>query len=162
MKMTYEWKAQSLAVFKAINPRRVHRMVAEKTAEEIVDEARGGGALLHDCFEWDDGVAAELHRVNTAKELCRSILVTYERDEEEVSRTVRAVMSLPNEEGEYRFTSHVRILSDDELLARAKSSVRGRLACARKELEGWQALSPDLSKAVKHIQRAEDVLAAGS
>jgi len=47
------------------------------TPELVLDDARAEQSPLHDYFEWDDGKAAEQHRLNQAGHLIRSITVTY-------------------------------------------------------------------------------------
>lgn len=43
--------------------------------QEVVDAARDESSPLHAAFEWDDSVAAEAHRRQVARTLCRSIRV---------------------------------------------------------------------------------------
>lgn len=45
------------------------------TPENLVDASRPEDAPLHDCFEWDDGVAAEKYRNSQAAYVIRSIEV---------------------------------------------------------------------------------------
>ena len=43
------------------------------TATELLDASRDENAPLHNCFEWDDGIAAEKFRRQQAAHLIRSI-----------------------------------------------------------------------------------------
>ena len=66
----------------------------------VLDEARPEDHELHDEFEWDDEVAGEKYRLGQARELIRSVRVTYrEGTETEGPRTYRAWSSLPAEDG---------------------------------------------------------------
>jgi len=47
-------------------------------AQELVDLARDEDSPLHDDFEWDDAVAAELHRCETARAMIRGLAVIVE------------------------------------------------------------------------------------
>lgn len=45
--------------------------------EHVVDDARSTRSPLHSFFEWDDGVAAEEHRLAQARKLIRSVVAVY-------------------------------------------------------------------------------------
>jgi hypothetical protein len=45
------------------------------TAEAIVEDARNPESILHECFEWDDSIAAELYRIEQARAMVRSVRV---------------------------------------------------------------------------------------
>lgn len=45
------------------------------TPSEIVDKARDNGTELHKCFEWDDAVAAEKHRLHQARQLVCHLVI---------------------------------------------------------------------------------------
>jgi len=53
------------------------------TAAVVVDEARPDDAPLHPAFEWDDAIAAELHRQHQADTLIKAVQVVHEKDEPE-------------------------------------------------------------------------------
>lgn len=64
----------------------------------VVDEARDPAHPLHSRFEWDDAVAGEAYRLHQARELIRSVKVTYkEADESGPAELVRAYVSLSND-----------------------------------------------------------------
>lgn len=54
---------------------RIQDQHGELTAPLVVDEARPDDAPLHPAFEWDDQLAAELHRQQQARSLIRSVQV---------------------------------------------------------------------------------------
>jgi hypothetical protein len=45
-------------------------------AVDVVVDARAASSPLHHCFEWDDKRAAHEHRVETARQLIKAIVVT--------------------------------------------------------------------------------------
>ena len=47
------------------------------TAQELLDASRAEDAPLHNCFEWDDSVAAEKFRLYQATKIIGSLMVTY-------------------------------------------------------------------------------------
>lgn len=53
------------------------------TPGAVVDDARPEDSPLHPCFEWNDQVAAELHREDTARRIIRSVeIIRTDRDQE--------------------------------------------------------------------------------
>ncbi|MBM4179857.1 MAG: hypothetical protein FJ211_11105 [Ignavibacteria bacterium] len=54
---------------------RIQDHHGELTAPLVVDEARPDDAALHPAFEWDDEIAAELHRQHQARTLIRSVQI---------------------------------------------------------------------------------------
>ena len=49
---------------------------------DVVSDARNKHSPLHDAFEWDDKKAAHEHRLNTARTIIRSIVVTDNGDDD--------------------------------------------------------------------------------
>jgi hypothetical protein len=45
------------------------------TTKSVVAASRSEKAVLHDCFEWDDSIAAERHREEQARAIITSIRV---------------------------------------------------------------------------------------
>lgn len=60
---------------------RIEQQHGELKPPTVVDEARPEDALLHPAFEWDDFVAAELHRQDQARHLIRAVQVIKENNE---------------------------------------------------------------------------------
>lgn len=54
---------------------RIAQDRGELKAPDVVDEARPEDALLHPAFEWNDQIAAELHRQDQARYLIRAVQV---------------------------------------------------------------------------------------
>lgn len=66
----------------------------EATPENIVDLARDESTELHKCFQWDDSIAAENWRRQQARQVCQSLTVTIEVDEEK-TQTYRVIQHDP-------------------------------------------------------------------
>lgn len=60
------------------------------TSRDVVDAARSAQSPLHKYFEWDDRVAADLYRVDRARNMLSSIKVRYEEEETGEVRETRA------------------------------------------------------------------------
>lgn len=52
------------------------------TPQDLVNESRAEDAPLHNCFEWNDGIAAEKWRYTQAAYIIRSVEVTVEKTSE--------------------------------------------------------------------------------
>jgi hypothetical protein len=66
----------------------------ELTPELVVEVARPADSPIHSHFEWDDSIAAELHRRGQARQLIRKVKVVYATDPEGRDRTQRAFVSV--------------------------------------------------------------------
>jgi hypothetical protein len=85
----------------------LYKRVGKLTPQLVVDEARNKTHPLHDHFEWDDAVAAELHRLEQARSLIRKVKIKY-LDADEQRQEVRAFVSVPDNGGRiYRHVDHV-------------------------------------------------------
>ena len=83
-------------------------------ARLVLDRSRPEDAILHDEFEWNNEVAAELHREEEARKLLRSIaVVQYDTRGEEVP--VRAYFAMTEPNAQKSYMPIARVLSDDEL-----------------------------------------------
>lgn len=77
------------------------------TPNLVVDVAREEASPLHKYFEWDDGKAAEAHRLAQARQLIRSVSVVTIEQEEQAPKMVRAFSNVNSIEGEGRFDGRV-------------------------------------------------------
>lgn len=58
----------------------------ELTPEDVVTAARNKNSPLHSYFEWDDGKAAEAHRLSQARGLIRAVVAIYTHDDKPVTK----------------------------------------------------------------------------
>lgn len=114
----------------------------------VVDDARNPNSPLHSFFEWDDGAAAELHRLHQARGLIRSVVAIYVTEEEPARRT-KAFVHVP-EQGSphYRSADHAMSQRDTRAL------VLGR---AWKELQDWKRRYKDLAEFAAIIPIIDEV-----
>jgi hypothetical protein len=82
----------------------------ELTPEAVVEAAEPEDSPLHNRFEWDDSEAGRLYRLNQARELIRSVDLTFARNKSG-PKTVRAFVSefeiSKSSPGVYRATEDV-------------------------------------------------------
>ena len=93
--------------------------LSEKTggslnAKLVLDRSRPEQAPLHREFEWNNEVAAELHREEQARKILRSI-VTVHNDSSGEEVQVRAYYSLHEPNAQRSYMPIARVLSDDDL-----------------------------------------------
>ena len=74
---------------------RINREQGSLTAPAVVDAARPADAPLHPAFEWDDQLAAELHRQHQARDLIRSVTIIHEEERIQAFTHVTPIGYLP-------------------------------------------------------------------
>lgn len=96
----YEWRTgfPSRGIDPTVAGRELER-IAKRDQEVVpvtlIEESRPTDAPLHTYFEWDDSVAAGLHREEQARQVIRALTVIYVRnDVEEPLPPVRAYVSV--------------------------------------------------------------------
>lgn len=126
------------------------------TPQDLVNESRAEDAPLHNCFEWDDSIAAEKWRYTQAAYIIRSVEVTIEQTSEPTrafvatisdgSRTYRDVgVVLKSADGREALLSNAR----RELLAfRRKYQTLHELADVFDAIDGVVGSQPMLELAV--------------
>lgn len=74
------------------------------TTRDVLDAARSEQSPLHSYFEWDDRVAADLHRLEEARYLMRSIRVRFiEGDEVKETRAFHVTKAAPYSEAPRKY-----------------------------------------------------------
>ncbi|MES3028481.1 MAG: hypothetical protein V4820_11585 [Pseudomonadota bacterium] len=109
------------------------------TPEAVLDRARTSNSTLHDHFEWDDGIAAEKHRLGQAGELIRSIVVDVSRSNLSI-KNVRAFVSV-EQEGARSYISTARAMSDADLRRQVVRRAWEDFEALRKRHEGLSELA---------------------
>ena len=138
---------------------RIYDEHGELTAPLVVDEARPDDAPLHPAFEWDDAVAAELHREHQARTLIRSVEIIC-NDDKEKSPSFVHVTSLAS------YVPAEIVARDLDMYDEAWRDAQERLAKAQHSLEQLERLcetrrpgqSSKVQRARKHLDRANAAL----
>ena len=124
----------------------------ELTPEDILKDARNRNSPLHSFFEWDDGLAAEQHRLQQARGLIRAVVAVYlptEETEKQVVVRAKAYTHI-NEPTvpHYRETTHA--------LSQTKTR-KMVLQRAWRELQAWRERYKDLAEFADLITVIDDV-----
>lgn len=78
----------------------------ELTPQDVVDDAKHNNSPLHSFFEWNDGKAAEQHRLAQARSLIRAVVAVYVQPDKPAQR-VQAFVHIPERGApHYRSTHH--------------------------------------------------------
>ncbi|MEY8313484.1 hypothetical protein AALA61_16315 [Oscillospiraceae bacterium 42-9] len=79
--MVYDWKRNMPIRAQAAGEylETLEQAHGEITPKIVLDSARLESSLLHPCFEWNDGVAAEKYRETQARFLIRNLVVKVEQ-----------------------------------------------------------------------------------
>lgn len=161
VKPVYEWKLPNLYPVSA--------QVAGETIEglktalgkeniepkELLDASRPADAPLHNCFEWDDAVAAEKYRLKTAGDIIRNISVEIISvgKEPETARAFVNVSNSPRAKG--TFVSIKSAMENEEyrqnILHNALVELRAfqRRYCVYRELANVSSAIDDFAEKLK-------------
>lgn len=120
----------------------------ELTPKDVVDDARHDNSPLHSFFEWDDGAAAEAHRLGQARGLIRSVVAIYVGDDKPAVRT-RAYVHVPEVGApHYRETGH----------AMSQKKTRDMvLQRAWREFQQWRTRYRDLKEFADLFEAADEI-----
>lgn len=142
--MVYQWKAS--AQLSKLDPQKcgtrleqIEKKKGALTPETVVDDARSKSSPLHKGFTWDDSEAAEAHRLNEARYLLRQIVVvTSVPDKDEEPKTIRAFVSVQQEDGDEDDNNGKTYVNVTDALSDPKMREQV-LTRAYNELKAWQA-----------------------
>lgn len=123
----------------------------ELTPEDVLKDARNPNSPLHSFFEWDDGLAAEQHRLHQARGLIRAVVAVYVSEDKPAVRA-KAYVHIP--EGE---TSHYREASHAMSQAKTRKLVLQR---AFAELSAWRQRYKDLAEFAALFEVVDETIAA--
>ena len=129
--MGIEWKLPGL--FKGINAEEawneLHGNGEKRTPQEIVDIARNPNSVIHNYFQWDDGIAAEEYRKGQAARMERSFVLTKVVDDgEKVEKKVYRLVEVDSSRTSVYTPVIFTLRKEDEyadLLRRAKIELEG-------------------------------------
>jgi len=109
----------------------------ELTPKDILDDARHDNSPLHSFFEWDDGVAAEAHRLAQARGLIRSVVAIYTSPDKPAVRQKAYVHIAESGAPHYREAGHAMSQTKTRKLV---------LQTAWRELQSWRQRYKDLKE----------------
>jgi hypothetical protein len=122
--------------------------------ESVVKVARSRKSPMHDCFTWDDARAADMHRLDEARHLVRSLRVYEVIEEEGEPQLVRAFHHVKDPERGDGYQPIMRVMSDTNLREQAIEYSIGLLNQAKErlaELRGLQKSCKQIESIVLHL-----------
>ena len=153
----YEWRDGGRFPIKAeVAARELERIAAADGGgikpPAVVEAARPEDAPLHSCFEWDDKLAEELHREESARNLIRSVRIVREEGVHEASPEIMFVhVDLPEVGKAYAAASVV--MGDADLRKQALADAVRLLNGVRRRYEHLEELRP-VFQAIDRLEEA--------
>lgn len=121
------------------------------TPEILLAESTPKKAKLHNCFEWDDSIAAQKHRLEQAGYILRAIEVVFEKSPGSKTVEIRAFQNVDTEDGESVYVTYNQALKNEFYLEQIKEK-------AMSEIRVWKAkykAIKDFEQIIKAIDDAE-------
>lgn len=116
------------------------------TPAQIVDMARDNSTELHKCFEWDDAIAAEKHRLDQARQVVRHLVIreTVKEDKPPIRFFFR-----PESGAGYQPT---------QVIVRNQDSYQALLKSAMRDLEALRAKYHSLTELEQVFDAIEELM----
>lgn len=122
------------------------------TPHNLVEESRPEDAPLHNCFEWDDSIAAEKWRTTQAAYIIRSVEVTIEKSNEPTRAFVATVS-----DGKREYQSIGYVLRDTSSREYLLEQAKRELASFRRKYQNLFELS-QVFEAIDEIAEGQTAL----
>ena len=116
------------------------------TPAQIVDKARDSSTELHKCFEWDDAIAAEKHRLNQARQVVRHLVI---RETIREDKPPIRFLFKPESGAGYQPT---------QIIVRNQDSYQALLESALRDLEALRVKYHSLSELESIFDAIEDLM----
>lgn len=131
---------------------RIERERGEITPAIVLEESRHDGAPLHDCFEWDDTIAAEKYRLHQASVIICNVQVAVTSGKKQ--KVTRAFVNISDKRGVGQQGAYISIATamrnDDTREIVLKQAIR-ELKAARKKYSDYSELA-DVFAAIDNLQ----------
>lgn len=125
------------------------------TPVQVVEDAKQPSSPIHGEFEWDDAVAGEKWRLQTARQLVNNlVIVAVERDDKPEQPATRAFVSVSNTGTNGRgYVALARVLSDDDLYQETIGEILAMIRSYRQKLESLKELRSSLKTAFDTLEK---------
>lgn len=155
--MVYEWKYNMPIKAQVVGE---HFEWLEKqqgciTPKIVLESARSKTSVIHDCFEWNDGIAAEKYRESQAGLLIRNLTVKMITPEKEQSEPVRAYVNIKQTDTS-EFISVRNVLKDEDLTRKMLEQAKAELNAFAKKYSALQELSR-VFEVIAEINESEQI-----
>ena len=151
--LVYQWKRNMPVKAQTVGEHfeRLEQCYGHITPKIVIDDSRNKEALLHECFEWDDAVAAEKYREAQAGGIIRNLTVKVETcSESEEPIRVRAFVSVTTDTAP-EYQSVLKVLADDELKSQLFESAKKELQAFRDKYSTLQELA-EVFASIENLQ----------
>lgn len=140
--MVYDWKRNMPVKAQAAGEylEQLEQKHGEITLKIVLDASRAENALLHPCFEWNDGVAAEKYREVQARFLIRNLVVSVERDDSP-PQVVRAYVNVSSEIDAGSYIAVKTAMQNDDMKNQVLKNALNELNAFQKKYANLQELS---------------------
>ena len=140
--MVYEWKYNMSIKAQVVGEHfeQLEKQQGHITPKIVLESARSEKSVIHSCFEWNDGVAAEKYRETQAGSLIRNLTVKMVETGEKQTEPVRAYVSIKQSDSS-EFISLRNVLKDDELTQKMLEQAKNELNAFAKKYSTLQELS---------------------
>ncbi len=140
--MVYEWKYNMPIKAQVVGE---HFEWLEKqqgciTPKIVLESARSETSVIHGCFEWNDGIAAEKYRESQAGSLIRNLTVKMIAPDKEQSEPVRAYVNIKQSDSS-EFVSLCNVLKDEDLTRKMLEQAKCELNAFAKKYSTLKELS---------------------
>lgn len=130
--------------------------------EAVVEFAQNPETALHECFEWDDGIAAHQWRLQQARMLIRIMVTTLPNEQVQI----KAFVSLkPDRHEGTGYRSIVTVLSNDDLRAQMLQDALDEMRTFRKKYRNLRELVgvfEAMERAERELSSSEETTATAS
>jgi len=163
--MVYQWKAG--AHFKA-DANAVAAELASIGSQirptAVVQKAKSKKSAMHNCFEWDDGIAANEYRLTQARSLLRSIVTVVEKEDEPdgvtTIRTYEHVDLGPENSPRQAYVPTVDALRTPDLRAQIIGRLNRDIQEAERTAEKYEYLCMDFATVKERLASAREAMPA--
>lgn len=93
----YKWKIPKYPVDSQIVGEHFEKLCEEHgevTSKNLLESARPKDSCVHDCFEWNDGIAAEKYRLSQASDMITNLVKVAMIENEEKQKTYPAFVNV--------------------------------------------------------------------
>ena len=131
--MIYDWKRQMpvKAQVAGEHLESLERKHGAITPRLIVNDARPTSALLHNCFEWNESVAAEKYRESQASYMLRNLVTVSVAQSQEQSE-IRAFVNVVTDD-DSKYVSVSTAMGDDDMRKQVLKNALSELAAFKKK-----------------------------
>lgn len=148
--MVYQWK-YNMPIKAQIVGEHFEQLEKKKgciTPKIVLESARSETSVIHECFEWNDDVAAEKYRESQASSLIRNLTVKMVDTDDKPTEPVRAYVNIKQTDTS-SFISMYKVLENDNLTNLMLEQAKQELAAFAKKYSTLQELSGVFSAIAK-------------